>query len=94
MLFNQSSRLIAWSQSKMPPQQGDSLLGFIDHVFDFRSHFPASLSRSSSDAGEIAHFHFLRATETLYLFGFAQFPGKVALRFSQQNRYALLLELL
>jgi hypothetical protein len=28
----------------MPPQQGDSLLGFIDHVFDFRSHFPASLS--------------------------------------------------
>jgi hypothetical protein len=24
----------------MPPQQGDSLLGFIDHVFDFRSHFP------------------------------------------------------
>ncbi|OOO49532.1 hypothetical protein BS629_13855 [Rhizobium leguminosarum bv. viciae USDA 2370] len=44
LLFNQSSRLIAWSQSKMPPQQGDSLLGFIDHVFDFRSHFPASLS--------------------------------------------------
>jgi len=32
----------------MPPQQGDSLLGFIHYVFDFRSHFPLLCSVSSS----------------------------------------------
>ncbi|WP_186806564.1 hypothetical protein [Rhizobium leguminosarum] len=94
MLFNQSSRLIAWSQSKMPPQQGDSLLGFIDHVFDFRSHFPVSLSQSSSGAGEIAHFRFSPSHGDALSFWFRAIPGKVALRFSRQNRYALLLELL
>lgn len=38
MLFNQSSRLIAWSQSKMPPQQAYGLLDFVDDVLDFRAH--------------------------------------------------------
>ncbi|ASW06241.1 hypothetical protein CKA34_10325 [Rhizobium sp. 11515TR] len=50
LLFNQSSRLIAWSQSKMPPQQGDSLLGFIDYFLDFGSHNPTSSVHRSRQA--------------------------------------------
>ncbi|ARS72964.1 hypothetical protein SMB554_06890 [Sinorhizobium meliloti] len=42
LLFNQSSRLTAWSQSKMPPQQAYGLLDFVDDVLDFAAHDPAS----------------------------------------------------
>ncbi|ASY68493.1 hypothetical protein SF83666_c10580 [Sinorhizobium fredii CCBAU 83666] len=41
-MFNQSSRLTAWSQSKMPPQQAYGLLDFVDNVLDFAAHSPAS----------------------------------------------------
>jgi hypothetical protein len=37
----------------MPPQQGDSLLGFIDYVLDFRSHCPASFALSSKVVRQI-----------------------------------------
>ncbi|CUW88934.1 conserved exported hypothetical protein [Agrobacterium fabacearum CFBP 5771] len=42
LLFNQSSRLIAWSQSKMPPQQAYGLLDFVDYVHNFIAHFAGS----------------------------------------------------
>jgi len=45
--FSSSSRFLARSQSKMPPQQADRLLDFIDPELDFRTHvkgFPAMLA--------------------------------------------------
>jgi hypothetical protein len=36
--FSSSRRRLATSQSKMPPQQGDGLLDFVDGAGDFRTH--------------------------------------------------------
>jgi hypothetical protein len=39
--FSSSSRFLARSQSKMPPQQADHLLDFIDKGLDFGAHLGA-----------------------------------------------------
>jgi len=38
LAFSSSRRRLAASQSKMPPQQGDGLLDFVNGAGDFRSH--------------------------------------------------------
>jgi hypothetical protein len=72
----------------MPPQQGDSLLGFVDYFLDFGSHnLTSSVHRSRQAAIRSRAFPLLFESRKRSMFLFLD-------AFSTENRCALFLKML